>query len=157
MTKMSLSVTTTESDNASIVSVIHPSPQLCTRCASFPWPSRPSHNRIFSKKIPFHETFYSLQESADHGCVLCRFAWSSIVNDCTVNNDVFRALAKGSIDLDLFISNNLLDLSARLHLEGQTLLHGAETSFEIVESEEVELLGNMKRRHIKGNHVLDMC
>ncbi|QKD55452.2 uncharacterized protein FOBCDRAFT_138426 [Fusarium oxysporum Fo47] len=56
-----------------MVAVIHPSPRLCPRCTSFPWPSNPDYNEPMFQDLTLSDTFYCLQNSADRGFVLRLF------------------------------------------------------------------------------------
>lgn len=142
---MPASIGPAESGNGNMVAVIHPSPRLCPRCTSFPWPSNPDYNEPIFQDLTLSDTFYCLQKSADQGCALCRFVWLSIVNDCTLPMEVMKSLtnglAKGSVVLSLFICNGQLLLTPKLKHEGEVVLRSAVMEYELAKSSEIELLG----------------
>lgn len=142
-----------ESADANMVAVVHASPQFCPRCTSLPWPST-QEDWYLSQELPLHESFDSLQESAIQGCAFCRFVWLSIVNNCEVTTEVLKMLTKGlikvSVRLKLFIGDTILVLTPEMGQEGKTFLSSAGTICKPVESSEIELLRDIKSRHIKG-------
>ncbi|CCT69567.1 related to tol protein [Fusarium fujikuroi IMI 58289] len=142
-----------QSDEANMAAVIHASPSLCPRCKSFPWPSMPE-DWVKSHKIPLHESFSSLQDSADQGCAFCRFVWLSLVNKCDVTADIseklMNGLIQGSILIKLFIGSGILEITPRIEHEGRLILSSAGTDYIPAESSDKELLRDMKSRHIKA-------
>lgn len=142
-----------------IDSIIHPYPQLCTCCASLPWPSRPFQNDSLLEKIPFHKTFKLLNESADQGCALCRLVWSSLVYNCAATSYPKASWMEMSIDLEIFMTDSEFALISTLKHEGEESLNCVPTRFERVKVTEVELTRSMKSRQVKGKstpHVLEL-
>ncbi|SCN79298.1 related to tol protein [Fusarium fujikuroi] len=140
-----------QSDDASVVAIIHPSLQLCSSCASFRWPSGLGTKRFLVETLTFNQTFSSVQKSADEGCVLCRFIWSLIVNDCVVTKEVLESeeFTKGSIELRITKIEGVLTLDPIVHQKGLVLSGATGIRFEPVECSEVEVMGKFKTRHIK--------
>ncbi|CAF3621866.1 unnamed protein product [Fusarium graminearum] len=133
-----------------INSIIHPYPQLCTCCASLPWPSRPFQNDSLLEKIPFHKTFKLLNESADQGCALCRLVWSSLVYNCAATSYPKTSWMEMSIDLKIFMTDSEFALISTLKHEGEESLNCVPTRFERVKVTEVELTRSMKSRQVKA-------
>ncbi|CAF3443857.1 unnamed protein product [Fusarium graminearum] len=133
-----------------INSIIHPYPQLCTCCASLPWPSRPFQNDSLLEKIPFHKTFKLLNESADQGCALCRLVWSSLVYNCAATSYPKASWMEMSIDLEIFMTDSEFALISTLKHEGEESLNCVPTRFERVKVTEVELTRSMKSRQVKA-------
>ncbi|CZR49320.1 uncharacterized protein FPRO_08940 [Fusarium proliferatum ET1] len=133
------------SRGAGVVDIIHPSPQLCSSCASFPWPSGLTTTATFSK------TFSSAQKSADEGCVLCRFVWSLIISNCEVISEVLDSeeFAKGSIELYVHEDKGVLILVPEVVQNGQVLSTGTGARLELVGCSDTEVMEKFETRHIK--------
>lgn len=108
---------------------------------------------IYDGSLPFNKTFSSLQESADEGCVLCRFIWSSIVNDPALTKEVLESkeFAEGSIRLAVRKIQGELTLIPIIEQKGRPPFQAEEIRFELVGCSEVDVMGMFKTRHIKGN------
>ncbi|KAF5674082.1 hypothetical protein FCIRC_7851 [Fusarium circinatum] len=142
-----------ESGKACIGAIIHASPRLCSRCVSFPWPPTPK-DWYESYELPLHESFGSLQESADQACVFCRYVWPSLVNNREMTTEVLEKLMKGLIQVSilrkLFIGRGILQMTPKMEQEGELFLSGAGAYYVPDESSGKELLRDMKSRHIKA-------
>ncbi|CEI60044.1 hypothetical protein FVEN_g12916 [Fusarium venenatum] len=114
-TRSSKSSTALEFDSASIPTVIHPpSSRLCGSCASLSWPLIRQPWRAVIESVPLNKTFRHLQDSADQGYLLCRFAWLSLVTNCTFTTDDTELLGKGSVALWFLVSGSYLNLWAEM-------------------------------------------
>jgi hypothetical protein len=71
-----------------------------------------------------------------------------------VTTEALKSLTKGlikvSILLKLLIGRKILVLTPKMNHEGETFLSSAGTECVRVESSEIELLRDIKGRHIKG-------
>lgn len=91
----------TSTFNMHEVSIVPSSLHLCNFCKSIKWPEFPLPHRQQSRRqdLP-HKTFAQLQESADEGCSLCQFLWSSIINQEDITKQNIKLLATMSLEYD---------------------------------------------------------
>lgn len=124
-----------------VLSIIHPSSQLCTHCQSTQWPVILAPDFWDFWGNPPYGDFLFLQESADRGCTVCRFFWSYIVNSSSFTKETAGLFAEASLD----------NCAGALTDSVGKLFNGSHTvRFYRIEDDSFDRNNYLKARHIKG-------
>lgn len=124
-----------------VLSIVHPSSQLCTHCQSSKWPVflTPDFGEFW--RSPSYGDFLFLQESADRGCTVCRFFWSYIVNSSSFTKETAGLFAEASLD---HCAPALTDSMGELFY-GRHMVR-----FHRIEDDSIDKNNYMEARQIKG-------